>query len=77
MNCSICGFKVAWCVDKGTYWLCGECATERVMEQFLENQALLRVARAAKEVVDTPVGGLCDTGELEEALEELPEGLLD
>ena len=51
MNCSICGFKVAWCVDKdekGTYWLCGECAASQVMETFLEKQALLRVARAVK-----------------------------
>ncbi len=50
MKCSICGFAIAWCVDKdekGTYWLCGECAASQVMETFLEKQALLRVARAA------------------------------
>ena len=44
-SCSICGNDVAWLVDKGekeTYWLCGECAAERVMSGFLENQILLR-----------------------------------
>ena len=52
MKCSICGSLPAWWVDKddkGTYWLCGECATEQVMETFLEKQILVRVARAAKE----------------------------
>ena len=50
MNCSICGNEQAWCVDKddkGTYWLCGECAAEEVMATFLEKQALLKIARAA------------------------------
>ena len=56
MKCSICGHSVAWCVDKddkGTYWLCGECAAAQVMETFLEEQILLRVARAAKPVLWT------------------------
>ncbi len=53
MKCSICGSLPAWCVDKddkGTYWLCGKCATEQVMETFLEKQILLRVARALQDV---------------------------
>ena len=52
MKCSICGSLPAWCVDKddkGTYWLCGECAAAQVMETFLEKQILLRVARAAED----------------------------
>ena len=84
-SCSICGFKVAWCVDpddKGTYWLCGECAASQVMESFLEKQALLRVARAAKEMTDIHhvSGGVrvCPvTTQILDALKELPEGLLD
>jgi len=50
--CSICGFAVAWCVDpddKGTYWLCGECAVDYYRDKIKSERALLRVARAAEE----------------------------
>ncbi len=51
-NCSICGFGVAWCVDKedkGTYWLCGRCAVEDLAEKIVRERVLVRVARAAKD----------------------------
>lgn len=44
-NCSICGFGVAWCVDKedkGTYWLCGRCAVEDVADKIKKERILLR-----------------------------------
>lgn len=50
-NCSICGFGVAWCVDKedkGTYWLCGRCAVEDVTDMIKEKRVLVAVVRSAK-----------------------------
>ena len=69
--CSICGFAVAWLVDKGekeTYWLCGECAAESVWESFLAKQILIRVARAAQLLLEHGEPELYD--DLEEALKE-------
>jgi hypothetical protein len=85
-NCSICGWGVAWCVDKedkGTYWLCGRCAVEDVTDMIKEKRVLVRVGRAADGFVSydgqdiyygTPKQGM----ELIEALKEAEEGhLLD
>lgn len=51
MKCSICGSLPAWCVDKddkGTYWLCGECAVDYYRDKIKNERLLIRVARAAK-----------------------------
>ena len=86
-NCSICGFGVAWCVDKedkGTYWLCGRCAVDYYREKIESERKLVRVARAAKPVLlNIPHGqSLSSTEEaqirvLAKALKELPEGIID
>ena len=47
-NCSICGWGVAWCVDKedkGTYWLCGRCAVEDVTDFIKEKRCLIKGIR--------------------------------
>ncbi len=81
-NCSICGFGVAWCVDKedkGTYWLCGRCAVEDVTDMIKSERPLVRVARAAKKNIEFSCVGneYPYIDELEEALFELPEGILE
>lgn len=86
-NCSICGFGVAWFVDKedkGTYWLCGRCAVEDVTEKIVKERILIRVARAARdydEGFDAKVLTFKQAAklgkELKKALKELPEGLID
>ena len=53
MKCSICGKLPAWCVDKddkGTYWLCGECAVDYYRDKIENERLLIRVARAAKDI---------------------------
>ena len=42
-SCSICGSEPALCVDKqnkGTYWLCGDCMEERIIEWIRVQQAI-------------------------------------
>lgn len=77
-NCSICGWGVAWCVDKedkGTYWLCGRCAVEDVREKIPQQRTLVSVARMAEMLFSNSAPR--DTWkQLEEALGELPEGLI-
>lgn len=50
-NCSVCGWGVAWCVDKedkGTYWLCGRCAVDDLREKIPQQRSLVSVVRVAK-----------------------------
>ena len=79
-NCSICGFGVAWCVDKedkGTYWLCGRCAVEDVRDKIVKERILLRVTRAADEYWTYGEGEKGQTEkELGEALKAVPEGMI-
>lgn len=81
-NCSICGWGVAWCVDKedkGTYWLCGRCAVEDVTEFIVKERLLVRVAEIANQLMfHIKRGEYCGSEKhlLEDALKELPEGML-
>ncbi len=90
-NCSICGWGVAWCVDKddkGTYWLCGRCAVDYYREKIERERLLVRVAREAKALLDClHYDEDAETWTFEEkddnghklwaALKELPEGIID
>jgi hypothetical protein len=80
-NCSICGWGVAWCVDKedkGTYWLCGRCAVDYYRDKIKSERLLVRVARAA-DVYWTYGDGEAGKNEAElgAALKELPPGFRD
>ena len=41
--CSVCGKQPALCVDghhKGTYWLCGDCMEEEIVEKIRWQEAI-------------------------------------